>query len=82
VAFYHTLTDPADRVTLKIYTVAFRKIYEYSYDSQYLIPGQHLYSLDWGTSGLSIADGFYYFVLEVDTGGTITRSILKVILRK
>ena len=82
VSFYHTLSEAADKVTLKIYTVAYRKVLERQYDSQYLTPGQHLFTLNLADPALNLSNGMYYFVLITETNGNEKKRVIKVILRK
>jgi len=76
----HTLSQEADKVTLTLYTVSFRKIHV----EEFLNPGvgSRLYSLDWEGAGLQLGNGIYYWVLAETRGDQKTRKIMKVILLK
>jgi hypothetical protein len=78
VVFFHNLTQPADRVILKIYSLAYRKIYED--DTLPTTLGQNQYSLDWKKSGLNLSNGLYYFVLIEKRQSKESKTIMKVLL--
>ena len=80
VSFEYSLDGQASAVKFKIFTVAFRKIYED--DQLSLAPGSHLASLDFPQAGLELANGLYYLVLEIETGGTLTRKVMKVLVER
>jgi hypothetical protein len=76
--FYYTLDSNAGLVGVKIFTVAFRKVFE-----NFALPntmGQHLCALNWGQANLSLANGLYYLVLYVETNGQQTRKVMKVLI--
>jgi len=67
-----------NQVKLKIFTVAFRKIYED--DTLSTTVGQNLYTLDWSRAGLDMANGLYFLVLYVEENGQETRKVMKVLV--
>ncbi|HVZ79299.1 MAG TPA: cellulase family glycosylhydrolase [bacterium] len=69
-----------DQVKLKVYTLAFRKVFED--DNLVITPGTWNYQLDWNNAHLNLANGLYYFVLTWKNGGKETRRVMKVILRR
>ena len=75
---YHNLTQPADRVSFKVYTLSFRKIYED--DSLPTAAGQFGYTLDWNKSGLSLSNGLYYFVIVEKRSSRETQTVLKELI--
>ncbi len=82
ISFYHTLSTPADSVALKIFTIAFRKIYE----NNNLATGagepnnwQTTYTLSWNQLG-NVANGLYYVVVEERRGGNVKRTIMKLLV--
>ncbi len=82
VSFYHPLSTPADSVHLKVYTSAFRKIYEDdSLEAGKNQPNnwQTAYSLSWNQLG-GVANGLYYVVLEEWRGGNMSRKVIKFII--
>ena len=68
----------ADQVEVKVFTLAFRKIFED--DRLDASPGGHFYTLNWGVNDLNAADGLYYVVLTVKTGGSQTRQVMKLLV--
>ena len=76
--FYYTITSPVDKVELKVFTLADRKIYED--DTAITSLGQHQYILNWSNQGLNIANGLYYLVLAYKTGGVETRQAVMKLL--
>lgn len=79
VFFFHNLPTAPDWVHLKVYTLAFRKIYED--DTLATDPPQQVYSLSWNRLG-NVADGLYYVVIEEKRGKQIHRTILKLLVRR
>jgi hypothetical protein len=80
LTFYYRLDKPADKVQLKVYTTAFRKLYENAD-----VPaeaGVHLYTLRWDRTGLNLANGLYYLVLIRKEGSEETRETMKLIIRR
>jgi hypothetical protein len=67
-----------DQVRAKLYTLAFRKIYEN--DGLDPSQGAHLATLDLKDAGINLSNGLYYLVLEWKNGQKITRRILKVLI--
>lgn len=79
LSFYHTVLPNTNSVALKIFTVALRKVYEdTTLDNS---PGRHLYKLDLNKVG-NIANGFYYFVLADQAGGSPSLKIMKVLIQR
>jgi hypothetical protein len=78
LSFYYNIGQPASRVSLKIFTVANRMIFKD--DRLPTTVGQHPYVLNWGSAGLNLASGLYYFVLEMRDNGQATRQIMKVLV--
>jgi hypothetical protein len=77
VSFLHSLATDADQVTLKVFTLDFRKIYE---DGALATQaGQHLYALDWSKAKGTPSYGLYYLVLVEKRGGAETRKIMKIL---
>ena len=79
MAFYHTVAPNTAKVGIKIFTTAFRKVYE----DEGLSPsaGQNLYTVDGGKAA-NWANGLYYLVLVEKSGGQQTRKIMKLIILK
>jgi hypothetical protein len=79
LAFYHTVSPNTNRVTVKIFTLAFRRIFEdYSLD---ITAGPHLYTLDWNKTG-NIANGLYYLVIIDQLGGQQTQKVMKILVQR
>ena len=79
MAFTHTVGANTDKVGIKIYTTAFRKIYEDN--GLATSAGQHLYRVDLSEVGIP-ANGFYYLVLVEESGGKQTKKVMKLIILK
>ncbi len=77
-SFYYNVTQPETTVSLKIFTVANRMIFNDSSLSTGL--GQHAYTLDWASLGLHPANGLYYFMVEFRDNGQVSRQIMKVLV--
>jgi hypothetical protein len=75
----YQLGQTAGQVKLKLFTVAFRKIFED--DSLPTASGGQLYVLDFSKVG-SIANGLYYVVLYVKTGGSETHQVMKLLIQR
>jgi hypothetical protein len=75
----YQLGQTAGQVKLKLFTVAFRKIYED--DSLPTNAGGQLYVLDFNKVG-TIANGLYYLVLYVKTGGSETHQVMKLLIQR
>ena len=80
VSLYHTLSTPADAVHLKVYTLAFRLIYDDG--TLYSVAGHPVYDLTWNQVGGNLANGLYYLVIEEWRGGDIKRTILKLLVQR
>jgi hypothetical protein len=79
IGFYYNLDMPADSVKVKIFTVAFRKVLE---DAELgAQAGQHYYSFDREKMN-SFANGLYFVVVDWNNGGTETRRIMKLLIRR
>ena len=78
--FVYLVPAPADQVRVKIFTTAFRKIYED--DGLATAAGSHLYVLDWDKAGLNAANGLYYVVVEQETSGQTTRQVMKLLVER
>lgn len=79
-SFYYNLTSPADQVKVKLFTLAFRKIYE---DGTLPVGmGQWKYSLDWGKANLNLANGLYYVGLYIKNGGSETHQVMKLLVKR
>jgi hypothetical protein len=77
-SFYYNVTQPETSVSLKIFTVANRMIFNDSSLSTGL--GQHAYTLDWANLGLDPANGLYYFLVEFRDNGQVSHQIMKVLV--
>jgi hypothetical protein len=77
VKLSYQLSGSADQVEVKVFTLAFRKIFED--DSLATASGGHLYTLNWGLNNLNVADGLYYVVLIIKTGGSETHKVMKLL---
>ena len=77
MAFAHTVGANTDKVGIRIYTTAFRKIYEDN--GLATSAGQHLYTVDLSGAGFP-ANGFYYLVLVEESGGKKTKKVMKLIV--
>jgi hypothetical protein len=75
VTFYYQLSVPADQVSFKLYTVAFRKVDSFTGTTQ---AGEN--QVVYNVSGL--ANGLYYYVIDVDLGGKHERKIGKLIIAR
>lgn|GEM_PF-2547121 len=79
--FNYTNSQQEDQVSLKIYTVAFRKVFED--DGLSTVPGyQPPYVMDWSKVNGTLANGLYYFVIETKQGSNLDRKIMKVLIRR
>lgn len=74
----YQVTGSADQVEVKVFTLAFRKIFED--DNLSASPGGHLYTFFWGLNNLDTANGLYYVVLIVKTGGSETHRVMKLLV--
>ena len=73
------MDNPVNQAKVKIFTVAFRKVYEDNELDTGL--GQHSYTFDRNKMN-SLANGFYYVVLYRRTGGQETHQIMKLLIRR
>ncbi len=80
VNFSYNVTGPTNQVEVKMFTLAFRKIYEDDTLSTAL--GSHSYTLDWGNTGSNIANGLYYVVLDFKSSGSETHQLMKLLVQK
>ena len=80
LGFYYSVNGALDRVELKIFTTAYRKVFEK--DGLDATPGQHFYSLDWDKAGFHPADGVYYIVVYFQSGGSETHQIMKLLIAR
>ena len=78
--FNYLVPSTEDQVRVKIFTTAFRKIYED--DGLATTAGSHLYVLDWGKAGLNVANGLYYVVVEQETSGQTSRQVMKLLVER
>jgi len=79
LTFYHTISQPVDLVRLKLYTLAFRKVYED--DSQPTSVKQQIYTLDWNKIG-NVANGLYYLVVDEVRGRQETQQVIKLLIHR
>ena len=80
LSFYYSVAPNTQQVKLKIFTTAFRKIFE---DEQ--LPngaGQHLYKLDWDKTRLNIANGLYFGVIYFKSDSGEIRKAMKILIRR
>jgi hypothetical protein len=68
------------QVALKVYTVAFRKVFED--DGLATSPGAYTYAMDWTKVNGNLANGLYYFVIETKNGSNPERKIMKVLVAR
>lgn len=74
----YSLTQAADSVQVKVFTTAFRRVF--LDPSLATSSGNHIYVFD--LQSLNFADGLYYVILEVETGGKKDRHVLKELILK
>jgi hypothetical protein len=79
-SFRYRLDSPADEVRLRIYSVAFRKVFEDA--GLPTAPGVHLHVLDWGSAARDLSNGLYYVVVTVRSGDGEDRRIMKMVVRR
>ncbi|HEY5037839.1 MAG TPA: hypothetical protein VIJ93_02085, partial [bacterium] len=75
----YLLSQQASQVKLKLFSLAFRKIYED--DGLPTSVGGQLYVLDWNKVG-SVANGLYYVVLDFEINGQETRKVMKLLIQR
>jgi hypothetical protein len=80
LGFYYNVTSPMDQVKVKVFTLAFRKVFEA--DDLLTTLGGHLYRLDWGVTGLNLANGLYYVVVYYQSGGSETHQVMKLLIQR
>lgn len=73
--FTYQLSAQADQVTIKLYTVSFRRVAEYAGGAQ---AGNNTVATDLS----ALANGLYYFVIEADGGGKKEQKTGKLIIAK
>jgi hypothetical protein len=73
------LNAPTDSVKVKIFTVAFRKVYEDTAPETGI--GQHLYAFDLAKVN-SFANGLYFVVVYWKSGENETQQIMKLLIRR
>jgi hypothetical protein len=78
VTFIYENVQPFDKVSVKVYTTAFRRIFKD--ESLNTTLGQHAYGLDWKKAGLNPANGLYYVVIFWTSGNTQTHQVMKVLI--
>jgi endoglucanase len=78
LSFYHHLDEEAGSVRLRLYTVAFRMVYEKG--GLPTTVGHHLYTLD-GNDLKNLSHGLYYVVLSVEKEGEeVDRKVMKLLI--
>ncbi|HUO58917.1 MAG TPA: hypothetical protein VMV05_12145, partial [bacterium] len=80
VSFGYQNDQAADQVQLKIYTVAYRKIYED--DGLPTSQGTQRYGVDFSATNLNLANGLYYFVVVWNRGGQLSQKVMKVLIQR
>jgi hypothetical protein len=77
LSFYHTVPANTNTVSIKLFTVAFRKVYESEqWDAS---AGQHLYQLSLSQLG-NLSNGIYYLVVADLADGSANKTILKILV--
>jgi hypothetical protein len=76
--FNYSNSQQETQVALKIFTPAFRKVFED--DGLATAPGTYTFSLDWSRVQGTLANGLYYFVIETKNGPGLARKIMKVLI--
>jgi hypothetical protein len=79
LTFYYKNDQAADQVQLKIFTVAFRKIYEDD-----TLPATQGPQPPWtvNLTNLNLSNGLYYFVIVWKNGGQQSQKTMKVLIRR
>ena len=76
--FDYELGPQVEGLSMEIMTVAHRRIYrDVTLDKS---PGFHTYTLNWGSAGVNLSNGFYYFALETTVNGRVEHKVLKVLI--
>src|SRR5208282_5087076 len=78
--FNYLNTQQEDQVALKIYSLAFRKVFED--DGLVTAPGSYAYVVNWSSLNATLANGLYYFVIETKNGKNLSRNIMKVLIER
>lgn len=78
--FDYDVTGPVREARVKIFTPAYRKVFED--DGLSASPGWHEYVLDWDRINPPLANGLYYVVLELTDGSRETRQVMKLLLQR
>jgi hypothetical protein len=78
ISFNYQNNQAADQVELKIFTLAFRKVYE----DDTLQTGQSTYAESINLANLNLANGLYYFVVVWKTGGHESQKVMKVLIQR
>jgi hypothetical protein len=74
LGFFHTVPAGTSSVSVKLYTVSYRKVFESEkWDAT---SGTHLYQLSWNQVG-NLSNGLYYLVV---TDGSAKKTILKLLI--
>lgn len=76
--FNYNNSQQEEQVSLKIYTVAFRKVFED--DGLNTAAGSYTYSLDWTKIRSMISNGLYYFVVDTRNGSSHNQQVMKVLI--
>lgn len=76
---HHTITTPADKVNIKVFTISFRKVAEI--DGYPSAVGQPTYYIFWNQMN-NPANGLYYVVIEENRGHKQTQTVLKLLVRR
>jgi len=78
--FTYRVEGSTDKVSLSVFTTAFRKLHEDA--SLATSVGLHTHSLDWDDLVEAPANGIYYLVVTFQAGSVRTREVMKVYLRR
>jgi len=79
--FNYTNSRKEGQVALKVYTLAFRKVFEDA--SLNTAPGvTYTYVMDWSKVQDVLSNGLYYFVIESKNGSQLDRKIMKVLIQR
>ncbi len=79
INFYYKNDQAADQVQLKIFTLAYRKIYEND-----TLPATQGPQLPWAVNmtNLNLSNGLYYFVIIWKNGSQQSQKVMKVLVRR
>ncbi len=78
IYFSYQNSQTEDEVSLKIFTLAFRKIYE----NDGLPTGQGTQTQAVNLVSMNLANGLYYFVVVTKNGGQQNQNVMKVLIRQ